>query len=130
MIGSAKPGIGISFTLVLLAVGFFAGCSGGDGGVSPVNPPSPPGQVAVTVTPAAASISTRQLQQFTATVVNTSNPAVTWKVDGIQGGNATVGVISAGGLYTPSSSAATRTITATSVADPTKSGSATVTVRL
>jgi hypothetical protein len=83
----------------------------------------------VTVTPAAASISTIQAQQFTATVVNSTNLAVTWKVDGVQGGNATVGTISAAGLYTPSPREATRSITATSVADPTKSGSASVTVK-
>jgi hypothetical protein len=90
----------------------------------------PPPQIGVTVTPATASISTIQTQQFTATVVNSANPAVTWKVDGIQGGNAAVGLISAGGLYTPSPSAATHSITATSVADPTRSGSASITVRL
>jgi hypothetical protein len=81
------------------------------------------------VTPATASISTIQTQQFTAAVVNSANPAVTWKVDGVQGGNATVGVVSAGGLYTPPASEATHSITATSVADPTKSGSATITVK-
>jgi hypothetical protein len=81
------------------------------------------------VTPATASISTIQKQQFTATVVNSTNPAVTWKVDDVQGGNATVGTISAAGLYTPSPLEATHSVTATSVADPTKSASASVTVK-
>jgi hypothetical protein len=89
----------------------------------------PPVAVAVTVTPATASISTIQKQQFTATVVNSTNPAVTWKVDDVQGGNATVGTISAAGLYTPSPLEATHSVTATSVADPTKSASASVTVK-
>src|SRR6185503_14483091 len=88
-----------------------------------------PPQTGVTVTPGAALISTVQRQQFTATVVNGKN-AVTWRVDGIQGGNATVGVISNGGLYTPSLVEATHSITATSVEDPTKRGTATVTVKL
>ncbi|MGB5081498.1 MAG: hypothetical protein WBO23_12230, partial [Burkholderiales bacterium] len=84
----------------------------------------------VTVTPATASISTLQTQQFTATVLNNSNQAVTWRVDGIVGGNAGVGAISTGGLYSPPSSAGAHAVTATSVADPTQSGSASITVTL
>jgi len=90
----------------------------------------PPPPVAVTVAPATASISTIQTQMFTATVVNATNPAVTWKVDGVQGGNTGVGVISAAGLYTPPVVAGTHSVTATSVQDPTKSGSASVTVQV
>jgi len=88
-----------------------------------------PPPIAVTVAPATASITTIQPQQFTATVANSQNPAVTWKVDGIQGGNANVGVISAGGLYTPPPGEAAHSIAATSVQDPTKTGTAIVTVR-
>lgn len=40
-------------------------------------------------------------QQFTATVTGTGNTAVTWYVDGRQGGSKTVGFISTSGLYTP-----------------------------
>jgi hypothetical protein len=71
-----------------------------------------------------------QTQAFTAAVLNAASPAVTWRVDGIAGGNASVGGISASGLYTPSPRAVSRTITATSVADPSKSGSATIAVTL
>jgi hypothetical protein len=127
MINSQKSETRIFFALVLLAASLSASCGGGG---SPVSGPSPPNpQVGVTVTPATAAISTVQTQQFTAAVVNSSNQAVTWWVDGVQGGHASVGVISPGGLYTPPPSEATHSVTAASIADPTKSGSANVTVK-
>jgi hypothetical protein len=68
-----------------------------------------------------------QTQQFSASVLNTNNTAVTWTVRGPAGD---VGSISDMGLYTgpgrvPSGSIS---VTATSVADPTKFATATVTV--
>jgi hypothetical protein len=39
-------------------------------------------------------------QTFTATVTNSTNTSVTWSVNGIQGGNATVGTINPSGVYT------------------------------
>jgi len=120
-------------TLVLLAAGLLAGCSGGGTAATaaPGSSPSPPGEsIEVKVSPLTASITTAQTQQFNATVTNSTNTAVTWSVDGVQGGNANVGVISADGLYTPPSSAATHAISAASMADSTKSGSATISVRL
>src|SRR5438270_8931732 len=70
-------------------------------------------------------------QQFTAMVQNTSNTAVTWQVNGMTGGNATVGTISSSGLYTAPGvvpNPATVTVTAVSQADATKSASAQVTI--
>lgn len=61
----------------------------------------------VTVTPKRAAITITQTQQFTA-----SPATVTWSVNGIVGGNATVGTISTTGLYTPPAGAGNRTITA------------------
>jgi YVTN family beta-propeller protein len=87
--------------------------------------------IRVTVTPAATTIGTSETLAFTATVTGTANTALTWSVNGIDGGNATVGTITSAGVYTaPASvpSPGTVSITATSVADTTKSGSATVTV--
>jgi chitinase len=70
-----------------------------------------------------------QTAQFTATVTNTSNTAVTWAVTG---GSAN-GTIDANGLYTAPTVAAGLpprvTITATSQADSTKSGQATETLK-
>src|SRR5579872_661983 len=97
------------------------GCGGG--GVVPPN-------ATVVVSPKlAAVVATSQTQQFTATVTgNVSNLTVTWSVDAVAGGNATVGTISASGLYTPPATAGTHTVTAASVALPTSSASASVAV--
>ena len=57
-----------------------------------------------------------------------TDQSVTWSVDGIAGGNSTVGTIDASGLYTAPATAGEHTITATSVADSSKSGSGTAVV--
>lgn len=84
--------------------------------------------VGVTVTPATRSMAAGTSQQFTATVINNANHSVNWSVDGIAGGNVTVGTVDATGLYVAPGIAGSHTVTATSVADPTASGSAAVTV--
>ncbi|MGE5647066.1 MAG: beta strand repeat-containing protein [Acidobacteriota bacterium] len=81
--------------------------------------------IAVSVSPSTATLSAAQTQQFTASVTNTANTAVTWTVT--QG----PGSVDAAGLYTaPANVAAqqTATLTATSVADPSKSATATITL--
>lgn len=68
---------------------------------------------------------------FTGTVTNATNTAVTWQVNGTTGGNATVGTITTGGVYTPPATVPAQpnvSVTAVSVADPTKTATATVTV--
>src|SRR6266576_3592244 len=92
---------------------------------------TPAAVVRVTISPVSATVGAGGTQQFTATVQNTSNTAVTWQVSGVTGGNATVGTISSSGLYTAPAvvpNPATVTVTAVSQADPTKSGSAQVTI--
>jgi hypothetical protein len=87
--------------------------------------------ISVSVSPTSASLNISKTQQFTATVTNDSqNLGVTWSVNGVVGGNATVGTISTSGLYNAPASvpAASVTVTATSKADSNHSGSATVTV--
>ncbi len=76
--------------------------------------------VAVSISPGSASLISGGTQQFTANVTGTSNTAVTWSTTG--------GTISTGGLYTAPATAGTYTVTATSVADPIKSATASVTV--
>jgi hypothetical protein len=71
----------------------------------------------VTVSPKQAVITPEQTKQFTA------NTSVNWSVDGIAGGNTTVGTISSSGLYTPPSTAGAHQITAASTADATNSAS-------
>ena len=87
--------------------------------------------VAVSVTPATATVLTGMTQTFAATVTGSAVTTVTWSVNGVAGGNSTVGMISAGGVYTAPMTVPTPagvTIKATSTADSTKSASATVTV--
>ncbi|HVB32747.1 MAG TPA: aryl-sulfate sulfotransferase [Patescibacteria group bacterium] len=70
-----------------------------------------------------------QSAQFTATVTGAS-PGVTWLVDGVAGGNSSVGTIDGLGNYTAPSVTqnATATVTAKSMSDSTESASATVSV--
>src|SRR4029079_10685428 len=87
--------------------------------------------VSVSMTPTSASVRVKQTRQFTATVLNTTNKTVTWKVNGIAGGNGTVGTIGTSGLYKAPNSVpnpATVTVTATSAADTSKMASAVVTI--
>src|SRR5438094_965300 len=87
--------------------------------------------VSVTISPTSATVGAGGTQQFTATVTNTNNTAVTWQVNGVPGGNATAGTISSAGLYTAPAvvpSPATVTVRAVSQADATKSASAQVTI--
>ena len=76
----------------------------------------------VTVSPAIAAITLWQTQQFTVSVPG--GGGATWSVDGVAGGNATVGGISVNGLYTPGTVAGVHTIAAASVANTAQSGSA------
>jgi hypothetical protein len=92
---------------------------------------APPPPVVVTVLPVAASVTVNKTQQFTSAVTGASNTSVTWAVNGVAGGNATVGTVSASGLFTAPSavpSAPAVKVTTTSVADPTKSATAVATI--
>jgi fibronectin type 3 domain-containing protein len=89
---------------------------------------TPVSSVAISISPLRAAVTTTQPQTFSATVTGSTNTNVTWSVDTILSGNTTVGGISATGTYTPPSTAGTHTITATSVADITKSASASIAV--
>lgn len=92
---------------------------------------NPPLAVTVTISPTSKTLSAGGTQQFTATVSNSSNPAVTWQVNGVTGGNSTAGTISSNGLYTAPAAIASQTgvtIAAVSQADATKSASAQVTL--
>jgi hypothetical protein len=87
--------------------------------------------VTLSISPTSATVRVRQNRQFTATIQGTTNTSATWKVNGVTGGNSTVGTISQTGLYrAPSSvpSPSTVTVSATSAADPTQTATASVTV--
>jgi hypothetical protein len=95
-----------------------------------------PSTVNVTIAPTTATIGAGGQQQFTDTVTGTTNTVVGWFVDGIPGGNSTigpgaVGTISPTGLYLAPVSVnneATVTITAEAQADTSKTASATVNI--
>ena len=106
-----------------------SGCGGGSSA-----PPPPASTItSVTVSPGSTTLFVKATQQFMANVEGTGSfsSAVSWFVNDAQGGNATVGTISASGLYTaPSavSNPASITIKAQSVQDTSKSGAAAVTI--
>jgi len=83
--------------------------------------------ISVQVSPATVSLSASQAQQFTATVTGSTNTAVTWTYSPQVGSLVTSGATA--GLYTAPASITTAQrvlVTATSVADPTQSFSAAV----
>src|SRR6266481_559028 len=115
--------IGLLATLISLAL--LAGCGGGS------SAPPPPPMVTVSVTPTSQNVLLGATQQFTAIVAGTSNTGVAWSVNGVSGGDATVGTISSAGLYAGPKdlpNPARVTITGTSQADSSKHGDASVTV--
>jgi hypothetical protein len=88
--------------------------------------------IPITVSPNAATVANFGTQQFTASV-----NGVTWQVNGIAGGNQTVGFISATGLYVAPSGVPTKSdgtggsvTTTVSVSAVTSSGSGTATVTI
>jgi hypothetical protein len=90
-----------------------------------------PPAVSISMTPVSATVRINRTKQFTAAVQNSANTAVIWKVNGIVGGKATVGTISASGLYKAPGSVpnpATVSVSATAAADTSKAASASVTV--
>ena len=85
--------------------------------------------MSIIVSPNITTVTMGNTQQFLATVTGTSNTAVAWSVRGADCVGVACGTISPNGLYAPPASlpsAGTVTVKATSVADPTKSASATV----
>ena len=114
-----------------------AGCGGGSVTSGFQNPASgngpggtltnPPPSVSVSISPGSASVQPNGNITFSATVQNTTNTAVDWLVDGVPGGNQTVGIITSNGAYTAPTTAPTPnsvTITAVSRQDPTKTANA------
>ena len=87
--------------------------------------------IAVQVSPATGAVRAGAQQVFTATVTGTANTGVSWTINGIPGGNDTLGTIIGNGNYTaPLSLPTPNTITvgATSIQDPTQSGNAAITL--
>ena len=119
----------VSLWLVLALVLVHVSCTGttkSSGGSTP-----PPAQITVSVTPTAANVRAGAGQPFSAAVTGTTNQSVTWSVNGVIGGNATVGLITNAGLYTAPAvltNPNTITISASSTADSSARGSGDVTL--
>lgn len=108
-----------SFLLVGLMATFLSGCGSDRRAVAPA-----PIAVSISIAPSTKELNGGETQQFTATVSNVANTAVTWTVVG-------GGTISTSGLYTAPARVASQTavtVTATSQADTTKSVHAAVTL--
>ncbi|MGE5742144.1 MAG: hypothetical protein ACM32H_08870 [Candidatus Aminicenantes bacterium RBG_16_66_30] len=115
--------LSVLFSLAMLAAA--CGASSDNGG----NPP--PTTSKVTIAPGSATIPRGGTQQFRATVADSTDQTVVWKVNGVRGGESVHGLISLEGVYVAPTivpSPAAVTITATALADSTKSGTATVTI--
>jgi hypothetical protein len=85
--------------------------------------------VSVTVSPQSVSVATGASEQFQAVVTGSLNVAVSWWVNGVDGGSSVLGTITQGGLFTAPVLAAAGThvtVTARSEADPSKSANASV----
>jgi hypothetical protein len=121
MIGIAKSSSARLAGAVILSLTIlvWTGCGGGMnvGGSSSSPAPTSNG---MTITPTNATLRAGDSTQFSATVKDNANQAVAWWVNGVAGGNATVGTIDATGKYKAPASLPTPssvTVKATSVAD-------------
>jgi len=111
--------------VVVLAACVVAGCGGGGDSSRILSPPF----ATVSVSPKFAELASLQPQQFSANVVgNITDLSVNWAVDGMAGGNTSVGTINSTGLYQPPSTGGPHTVTATSVVVTTASDSANVVI--
>ncbi len=114
-------------TLVLsLGLALFTGCAAMGGGSSNGQP-----STGVAVTPATGNVRAGDTLQFTAKVSGTMDQSVVWSVNGVVGGNATSGKISASGVYAAPAALpnpASISIEATSSSDKTLSGKSMVTL--
>ncbi len=101
------------------------GCGEDDNGTKPQN-------VAVSISPSTFTLGVGLVATFSATVTGASDPAITWSVNGVAGGDsATVGSIAASGRYRAPDNVLVPpevVVKATSVEDPTASDTILVTV--
>jgi arylsulfate sulfotransferase len=116
--------IGAVLSITCVAIG----CSS-SGNKSSNLPPPPPPAVTISVSPATAAIATGGVTTLQVTLTN--DTAVTWTVNDVANGDASVGTISTQnlqGTYTAPAgqTGLVATVTATSVADTSKSASATI----
>jgi hypothetical protein len=119
-----------SFLNFLFVLALLLPCGGCVGLKSTAGGTPPPKSLNVTIqlNQSAVTLQAGGQQKFTASVQGTTNFAVNWSVDKIANGSTSVGSIDAAGMYTAPAQAGTHAVTAASVADTSKTASATVTV--
>ena len=106
------------------ATGTFSGTWGSNSTVKgPFSGSKAAPSIAVMISPQSSTISAGGTQQFSSTVTGDTSTAVNWSVTETNGGT-----VSGSGLYTAPSAAGTYHVVATSVANPAKYATATVTV--
>ena len=116
--------------LILLAAAAIAGC-GGRSTLWNGAATAPLSSSNVTISPTVAMVGVGNRSFAFAASIGGSNSGVTWEVNGIPGGNSTIGTISPAGVYSSPAvmpSPGNVTITAVSLADTSEIGSATVTL--
>ena len=112
--------LSLSALSVALAA-FLTGCGGSNSTTTTTPPPTP----TITISPTTVAVIAGQATQFTATT-NVASSSLQWEVDGVAGGNSTVGTITSAGVYTApnSSTAQTATITLVDTAEASAMGTA------
>ena len=118
----ASPGPRGLFLATVLVMAMLMISCGNEGGGLILTP-----RVLLSIDPTNVVMLAGGTQQFNATILGTRNHSVTWTVNDIAGGNATVGTISPTGLYSSLASAPSGivTIRATSQADSAATATAT-----
>jgi hypothetical protein len=117
--------VAVALSVMAVAVGCGSATS------APISGLNTLGGVSVSITPAVMTVPTGTTQPFTATVNGSGLQAVQWQVNGIPGGQASIGTIDSTGNYTAPQfvpTPATVQLTAIANADNTKQGDATVTI--
>ena len=104
---------GFVFAMILALIG----CAGSHSSNTSTGGNTGSSAISVSISPASATVPAGATQQFSASVQNSSNQAVTWSVDGVSGGNSASGTVSSSGLYTAPATAGSHNLTATSAAD-------------
>jgi hypothetical protein len=126
-----KKATGIALALLMACSMALTSC-GGSGNNNGGGGGGGGGGITVSVSPRTASKFPTEQQQFSATVSGTNNTLVAWQVNGVTGGNSTVGTIDGSAMYTAPSlvpTPSTVTVSAISQADITKSASATMSIK-
>ena len=82
----------------------------------------------VSISPTTAIVQAGNSQQFSASVLATTNATLNWLVNGIQGGNSVVGSISSQGLYTAPGQVSSNSSVIVTASDGTGQANASVTV--